>query len=238
MRKHRVQSLLMGGQACVFYGAAQFSKDVDLVLPTDPLNDERLHAALAELKADRIAVPKFDPAALARGHAVHFRCSAPGVEGLRVDLMTRHRCLPEFSVMWERRTQVGEESDIAFDIMAVEDLVQAKKTQREKDWPMISALVSAHYLAFASDASPQRIDFWLREARTPELLVELCRKFPTAAAELMAARPLLHLAQTNDLDALRTALDAEVRAEQARDRAYWEPLRKELEAFRRAERIN
>ena len=30
--------------------------------------------------------------------------------------------------------------------------------------------------------------------------------------------------------------DAEVRAEQARDRAYWEPLRKELEQFRFAER--
>ena len=38
------------------------------------------------------------------------------------------------------------------------------------------------------------------------------------------------------LETLRTALDAEVRAEQARDRAYWEPLRRELEAFRHAER--
>jgi hypothetical protein len=32
IRKHQVQALLMGGQACVFYGAAQFSKDVDLAL--------------------------------------------------------------------------------------------------------------------------------------------------------------------------------------------------------------
>jgi hypothetical protein len=37
-------------------------------------------------------------------------------------------------------------------------------------------------------------------------------------------------------DALREALDAEVRAEQAKDRAYWAPLKAELEAFRRAER--
>ncbi len=29
IQKHQVQALLMGGQACVFYGAAQFSKDVD-----------------------------------------------------------------------------------------------------------------------------------------------------------------------------------------------------------------
>ena len=35
---------------------------------------------------------------------------------------------------------------------------------------------------------------------------------------------------------LREALDAEVRAEQEIDRKYWEPLKREMEAFRRAER--
>jgi hypothetical protein len=28
MRKNGVQALLMGGQACVFYGAAEFSRDL------------------------------------------------------------------------------------------------------------------------------------------------------------------------------------------------------------------
>ena len=32
MRRHGVRSLLMGGQACVFYGAAEFSRDTDLAL--------------------------------------------------------------------------------------------------------------------------------------------------------------------------------------------------------------
>jgi hypothetical protein len=76
----------MGGQACVWYGAAQVSKDVGFLLLAGPENFERLHAALASLQARRIAVPRFDPAALARGHAVHFRCAAPGVEELCVDL--------------------------------------------------------------------------------------------------------------------------------------------------------
>ena len=30
MRSHRVRALLMGGQACVFYGGAEFSRDTDL----------------------------------------------------------------------------------------------------------------------------------------------------------------------------------------------------------------
>lgn len=29
MREHGVQALLMGGQACILYGAAEFSRDAD-----------------------------------------------------------------------------------------------------------------------------------------------------------------------------------------------------------------
>lgn len=90
----------MGGQACVFYGAAQVSKDIDFLVFAEPRNFERLEAALAELQAGRIAVPPFEPAALARGHAVHFRCRAPEVDGLRVDVMTRLRSMPEFATLW------------------------------------------------------------------------------------------------------------------------------------------
>jgi hypothetical protein len=32
IQKHQVQALLMGGQACVFYGTAQFSKDVNFLI--------------------------------------------------------------------------------------------------------------------------------------------------------------------------------------------------------------
>ena len=35
MREHHVQCLLMGGQACVFYGAAEFSRDTDLAILAD-----------------------------------------------------------------------------------------------------------------------------------------------------------------------------------------------------------
>ena len=51
----------MGGQACVFYGAAQFSKDVDLALLPSEENFSRLLSALGELNAKRIAVPPFEP---------------------------------------------------------------------------------------------------------------------------------------------------------------------------------
>jgi hypothetical protein len=57
MRAHRVRALLMGGQACVFYGAAQFSRDADFAIIADAANLTRLRKALADLQAETIAVP-------------------------------------------------------------------------------------------------------------------------------------------------------------------------------------
>ena len=35
---HEVRHLLMGGQACVFYGAAEFSQDCDIVIVADTVH--------------------------------------------------------------------------------------------------------------------------------------------------------------------------------------------------------
>jgi hypothetical protein len=228
----------MGGQACVFYGAAQVSKDVDFLILADEENFSRLHEALAVLQALRIAVPKFDPSALARGHAVHFRCQAFGVEGLRIDIMTKLRDLPNFDELWERRTVVSDNEGVEFNLLSAPDLVSAKKTQRSKDWPVIEALVAIHFQENFGNPTPEWIAFWLMEARSPELLVDLTSRFAAEADQIKNIRPLLALAMRGDLPALREALDAEVRAEQEKDRIYWEPLKREMEAFRRAEREN
>ena len=76
-----VQALLMGGQASVLYGAAEFSRDIDFVILCEPDNLQQLQAALTELQAENIAVPPFDPNYLRRGHAVHFRCRHPKRRG-------------------------------------------------------------------------------------------------------------------------------------------------------------
>ncbi len=226
----------MGGQACVLYGAAQFSKDIDFFLLADEENYAQLQKALDELQAHRIAVPKFDPDVLARGHAVHFRCRAEGVAGLRVDILTRLRDLSSFATLWDRRTTIDDGDGVLYEVLSVPDLVLAKKTQREKDWPMISALVENHYHKLGDEETSARIEFWLLETRITQRLTELAVRFPVQTAALVSRRPLLQLAAAENLDGLRTALDAEVRAEQARDRAYWEPLKIELEQFRREER--
>lgn len=226
----------MGGQACVFYGAAQFSKDIDFLILSGESNYKGLHRALEDLQARRIAVPRFSSEVLSRGHAVHFRCAANGVEGLRVDVMTNLRDLPNFDKLWSRRTTLLSEDGGEIHLLSIPDLVLAKKTQREKDWPVIEALVEAHYSAFFSQPIFDRLQFWLMESRTPERLIELCAKYPLEASNFLKRRPLLAKAINSQPTELRVELDAEKRHEQEKDRLYWEPLKREMEEFRRAER--
>lgn len=103
MRVHRVRALLMGGQACVFYGAAEFSRDTDLAILADAANVARLRRALDELNAEPIAVPSLELRHLRKGHAVHFRCMHPEATRMRVDIMSRMRGVDAFPSLWRRR---------------------------------------------------------------------------------------------------------------------------------------
>jgi hypothetical protein len=222
----------MGGQVCVFYGAAQVSKAVDLALLAEPENIARLRLALKDLNAERIAVPPFDPALFARGHAIHLRCHAPGVEDLRVDLMSKLRLPASFEVLWERRTTFGDEAGNEFNLFSVPDLVRSKKTACNKDWPVLELLVNIHIHENVAVPRPDWISFWLTECRAPAQLVALASGFPAECRDLTRVRPLLSHAAAAEQDALLPALDREMRQEQAADRAYWEPVRREPEAMR------
>ena len=106
LRSCRVRFLLMGGQACVLYGAAEFSRDTDIILFANAGNLKRLSRALELLQADGIAAPPLSLKHLRKGHAVHFRCRHPDACGIRLDIMSVLRGLPSFDTLWRRRTTV------------------------------------------------------------------------------------------------------------------------------------
>lgn len=227
----------MGGQACVLYGAVEFSRDLDLALLPDPTNLDRLESALSELEAEVIAVPPMASEHLAEGLAVHFRCRRPEVAGLRIDIMTKMRGVAPFPELWARRTTFVFE-DETLEAMALPDLVAAKKTQRDKDWPMIRRLVEVNYLSYRYEPERERILFWLRELRTPELLVEVARAHRDVLNELTEERPLLRLATPEHLASglLSQALRDEEEEERRQDAEYWRPLRERIERLRRGAR--
>ena len=224
----------MGGQACIFYGAAEFSRDADLAIAASPTNLTALRRALADLRAEVIAVPPFVAAYLRRGHAVHFRCRDPLADGLRVDVMSRMRGVEAFAKLWSRRTTARLPDGAEIDLLSVPDLVQAKKTQRDKDWPMIRRLVESSYYAHYDAPTRSHVQFWLRELRTPELLVDVAALHPVASRRMQRMRPLLAHALEGRRRELSRALATEEMREREADRRYWKPLRAELESLRYA----
>jgi len=223
----------MGGQACVFYGAAEFSRDCDIVILAQNENFDRLESALEDLKAECIAVPPKDWKYLERGHAIHFRCKHADALNIRLDVMTKMRGCDSFPALWERRTTLEDVDGTVFELLGIEDLIRAKKTQRDKDWPMIRRLVDAHYQEFQSEPTEDRVRFWLRQSRTPDVLIRIGQANQQILREELVRRPLLANVLTANSDAIREELAREQAREQAVDREYWDPLKRELEVMRR-----
>lgn len=233
MSCHTVRHLLIGGQACVLYGAAEFSRDCDIVILAEEANFENLNAALSELQAECIAIPEFKAEYLLRGHAIHFRCKHPDVDGLRIDVMSKLRGCDPFEQLWERRTTIEDENaNAVYEVLAIEDLVRAKKTQRDKDWPMIRRLVEAHYDENQDDSNEAMVQFWFRESRTPSMLSELIRRFPNNLASYATTRPWLVSIDANDVKQIEAFLRLEEDAERQADEEYWRPLKEELVQLR------
>lgn len=189
----QVRFLLMGGQACVLYGGSEFSRDTDIAVLPDQNNLKLLDMALAELNAEPIAVPELSLEYLLKGHAVHFRCKHPDAMNMRIDIMSVLRNAAPFETLWERRTTMDLNEGLIVDVVALQDLVAIKKTQRDKDWSHIRRLIEAHYLENFNKNLPEDVRFWLIEARTPEIIRSLVAKNPEIAKELTLKRKLLGL---------------------------------------------
>jgi hypothetical protein len=224
----------MGGQACVFHGASEISRDTDFAILAESENLRRLQRALDELQADVIAVPPFQLKYLRKGHAVHFRCRHPEAENIRIDVMSKMRGVASFEALWKRRVTIALPGGEAYDVLDVWDLARAKKTQRDKDWPMLRRLVEAHVVAHPESPGVEHLRFWLLELRTPVLLVEIAQLHAALTRRLIPKRRLLATALAGDLEALENLLSTEEAEERERDRVYWRPLRQEIEQLRHA----
>ena len=236
--KKRVKALLIGGQACIYYGAAEFSRDVDYAVLVDPENLLKLKEALDELGAERIFVPDLSEGVLKKGHACHFRFPKNDPRGARIDVLGKMRGVDDFSALWDRKTEISIPEIGKIPVIGLPDLVQSKKTQRDKDWPMIRRLVEADYLKAHDPPTTEQVRFWLKEGRTPDLLITLKKRFPTQTDELTDQRPLLAQAHPGRADILHGLLKEEEERERKLDEEYWAPLRKELQIWRQERSVH
>jgi hypothetical protein len=98
---------------------------------------------------------------------------------------------------------------------------------------MIRRLLEAHYFQFQIHPTRAQTAFWLKELRTPELLIDIAQRYPRTCNRLAAARPLLSSALLGKPEEIAQKLLDEERQEREKDCLYWLPLRKELEILRR-----
>jgi len=232
LNNHKVKYLLIGGQACIVYGAAEFSRDSDFVILSAPDNLARMRKALKAMKAKPIYVPIFNEKNLDIGHACHFRCGAEWIKDLRVDVMAKLRGCDGFDALWIRRKKLPIKNGSVINIISLQDLVQSKKTQRDKDWAMLKRLVANDIILKRYKASPRRIKWWFGECRNADMLIELAKRYRSLAKESVKERPLISSAIRNDKRGLSIKLNREEAEEREKDTAYWLPLKKELETLR------
>jgi len=187
---------------------------------------------LEDLRAVCIAVPPFESKYLRRGHAIHFRCQHPDAFRMRVDVMSKMRGVDSFGKLWRRRTTIEMADKTVCELISLPDLVRAKKTQRDKDWPMVRRLVEADYFQNFAKPNTSQIKFWSMELRTPTLLIDLGKRHSALVRKQVPKRNLLVHALSGRAVLLERALLAEETSERTKDKLYWAPLWRELEQLR------
>lgn len=192
----RLRAILSGGQAVVLHRLALMSKDGDWILLED---DETMGHILSVLESFgatyRFGAP-LDIRWMSGGWSAHFEFTYQGIR-VRTDFITRPPRLTADRIERLWRDKAGQPAPF----LDVSDLIETKKTNREKDYAVIGEL--ARLFRDVSDR--------LKHSRSARELIELAAKYPQEVAEIKRQRPIL-ASIPDGLHALEAALDAERRA--------------------------
>ena len=208
--KGRLRAIVSSGQAVVLHRLAVMSKDGDWILR----EDKEALAHTLDVLSDHDARYRFgaplDIRWMSGGWSSHLQFSH-GPLRVRTDFVTRPpRISPtRLLAMWK-----GQEAR-ELPVVNVVDLVDIKKTNRERDYAIIGELART-----LDDPRDQLL--YSRSARD---LLDVGRRHPDMVAALARRRPVLR-ATASGLDALEAALDAErrklIHANERRLQAYRE----------------
>lgn len=193
--KTRLRAIVSGGQAVVLHRIALMSKDGDWVLRED---EETMGHILAVLEGYgavyRFGAP-LDIRWLSAGWSSHFEFRHQEIR-VRTDFMTRLPRLTSDRLACLWREQEGRNPPF----LGVADLIETKKTNREKDYAVIGEL------ARMADTVEQKLMY----SRSARELIALAGKYPGKIAGMKKQRRVLE-SVSDGLTALEAALDAERR---------------------------
>jgi hypothetical protein len=227
--------LLIGGQACVLYGASQFTEDIDLWVRPAARDLTSLLKCLTKVDA---VVHKLTPppslSLLRRGHGFHFLIPPDTY----LDVMGRPPRVGPFAAAWSRARRIKTDWG-TLPIVSPEDIVLLKRTNRPSDYEAITNLVRLRREETPDD--PRVLRWCLENTFDVDDLTDtagraagLLKRWPARAA----VRALLPIPK----GAKRVSSDRRLRASrllaleaadlQERGRRYWIPFLRELKALR------
>jgi hypothetical protein len=228
--RERVRYLVISGQACILYGASQFTEDLDLWIQPTSQNLLSFLRAMARVKARVYKLtPPLQVGYLRKGHGFHFRIGRE----LFVDVMGRPPRVRGFAAAFSRAREFPTDWGV-LPVTAPEDLVLLKRTNRPGDYEAVSNLVRFRVLEDQED--PAVLRWALLNTFDVADLVEfavlardILRKWPERPA-LDALLPLTRSSRSFEGRIERAArlLAVEMGEVQEQGRRYWRPIVAEL----------
>lgn len=238
----QVQWLLVSGQATILYGAANFSEDVDLWVEGSAENLNRL---LDALRLSQASYYKLTPPLTAefarRHHGFHFTLPSPeDASTVYLDVMCRPPRVGMFAEALQRSTTFDTQWGTLRTIGIV-DLVELKKTQRPRDYPVISRLVLARLRELGEGVTAEARKWAVENTYSLAEYKRLVVDFPSIDPALpsLLAGPAEDLRADRGLnaateDALEEYFDEKIAPLRRADRHFWRDVIEELRQLRAA----
>lgn len=233
--------LLVSGQATILYGAATFSEDVDLWVESSAANLKRLEGALRASGARyyKLTPPLTSSYALAH-HGFHFTLPMQDGSVAYLDVMGSPPRVDAFDTA-AARARCFETEWGPLPTVSIPDLVELKKTQRPRDYPIISRLVLALLAEHPTTPDEQTLRWSVGNVFTLSEFRELARAHPEAERVLgpgsVGARAIAAFGRSEQLepdleDELEAWFDARMAPLRRADRRFWRTVIDELRGLR------
>ncbi len=231
LNREKVQYLVIAGRACIFYGATEFTRDLDIWIDPDTENLTRIRQAMKHLGARQRFLPPLEQKYLLQGHAAHYMAG-----DFRIDILGRPPRVGKFSAA----LSIAESAVIGgvpCRIVDLANLVEMKKTQRARDYEVIQRLVDAVFEY--ADTHPDEQDTlgpWLAaELRTLDNLYKMSKEWGNGKIYLkQCRRPICKAVLDTDTfdeksqECLLALLEKETQELRLRDREYWRQKIREI----------
>jgi hypothetical protein len=243
LEEQSVEWLLISGQATILYGAATFSEDIDLWVNPTASNFDRFRAALQRSQATYYKLtPPLSVEHAVRHHGFHFVLPRTADQAdVFIDVMG---CPPRVSSFEAARASARQFETPwgSLPTLGIAELVELKKTQRPRDYPIIGRLVLTRIRELGPPWAASDIEWALGNIYSLPELRRLLLEHPTMGRALppvgepivRAARQLSESGQLDVAleDELEVWFDQRTLPLRRADRHFWRAVIDELGQLR------